>query len=399
MENKLGFRVFQHALKAASHFVDWRTPKLFYGKDGYRQLAEVFVGKRVLIVTDKVLKEIGLVDDLILALDSVGVEHITYSGVKENPTVDNVEAALQLYNDYCCGAVIGFGGGSPIDCAKIVSARAADSKRSVAQMKGLMKLRKKLVPLAAIPTTAGTGSETTIAAVIKDEKTHEKYAISDMKLIPLYAVMDHTLTKKLSPFTTATTGMDALTHAVEAYIGCSNTTQTKKDAIAAVRLINDNLYEAFLHGDSDTARMNMQEASFLAGRAFTRAYVGNVHAIAHTLGGLYDVPHGYANAITLPVVLKAYGKRVYKSLAELSDCLNLCSSDLSQQQKAESFIEWIENLNASMNICGGIYRISRKDIPLMAERAYHEANPLYPVPQIWSKKDFERIIGALMEVI
>lgn len=219
-----------------------------------------------------------------------------------------------------------------MDCAKGVGARVARPHKKISSMRGELKILKPIPLLIAVPTTAGTGSETTLAAVLTDERTHEKYALNDFVLIPRYAVLDPVLTEGLPPFITATTGMDALTHAVEAYIGKSNTAQTIEDSVAAVKLIFRNLERAYTDGSDMEARENMQKASFLAGAAFTRAYVGYVHAIAHSLGGEYGIPHGLANAVILPYVLEAYGSSVYMSLAELADIVKI-GQDLESDQR------------------------------------------------------------------
>lgn len=249
-------------------------------------------------------------------------------------------------------------------------------------MKGVLKVRKKPPSLFAVPTTAGTGSEATIAAVITDSKTHIKYQINDMALIPRYAVLDPALTIGLPAHITGATGMDALTHAVEAYIGKSNTRETKELSRKAVRLIFDNILTAYSAGANIAARENMLKASYYAGNAFTRAYIGYVHALAHALGGLYGIPHGLANAIVLPYVLEYYGSAVYKPLAELSDCAGISFPSDTREQKAKKFISVIRKMNQGMNIPDKIENIKRTDIPLLAKRAAKEANPFYPVPRM-----------------
>lgn len=265
-------------------------------------------------------------------------------------------------------------------------------------MKGNLKVFKKIPPLYAIPTTSGTGSEVTLAAVITDPKNQEKYPINDPNLIPKYVIFDPELTVNLPKETTATTGMDALTHAIEAYIGKSNTKQTKKDAIEAVKLIFDYLLRAYNDGTDIEARAKMQHGAYLAGRAFTRAYVGYVHAIAHALGGFYGVPHGLANSVLLPKVLKKYGKSAYKKLSELADAVGLDGN--TREEKANNFIKAIEELNAKMNIptklCGK-WTIKDEDIDGMAKHAYKEANPLYPVPKIFGHKELIELIKEVQE--
>ena len=390
-------RIFQSILKLSSYFLIWRKPELLEGIDSIQRLPALIKKKKVniLIVTGPHVSKSGLMDSLLLGLKNEAVNYYIYDKTVPNPTIDNIEAALEIYKENDCGGIIAFGGGSPIDCAKGVACRVARPKKTIAQMKGLLKVRKQLPLLIAIPTTAGTGSETTVAAVISNPSTHEKYAINDPVMIPQYAVLDPVITAGLPPHLTATTGMDALTHAVEAYIGRSNTKETKKMAIKATELIFDNILEAYTEGSNLEARENMQKASFYAGVAFTRAYVGYVHAIAHSLGGFYGVPHGLANAIILPYILEAYGESAYQKLSELADAVRITEPSDTIQQKAYKFIDAIKRLNKEMDIPDKINGILDKDIPLMVERANKESNPLYPVPRIMRKKE----LGHMYELI
>ncbi|TWE01699.1 alcohol dehydrogenase class IV [Neobacillus bataviensis] len=330
-------------------------------------------------------------------LRSENISYVIYDKTVPNPTIENIEEALQMYSDNNCQGIVAFGGGSPMDCAKGVGARVAKPKKTVPQMKGVLKIIKKLPPLFAIPTTAGTGSEATLAAVVSNSKTHEKYAIMDTSLIPHFAVLDPLLTVKLPPHITASTGIDALTHAVEAYIGRSNTKNTAQYSIDAVKLIFDNLDEAYANGANLAARSNMQKAAYLAGMAFTRAYVGYVHAIAHTLGGFYSVPHGLANAIILPYVLEYYGDSVQMQLAELADVIGNADPEKSIAQNAEKLIVAIKNLNERLDIPKKVSGIIESDIPVMVERALAEANPLYPVPRILYKDDLFQLFQLIRE--
>lgn len=387
-------RIYQSILKFSSNFVPWREPELIDGINSIQRLP-AFIKKKeiskVLIVTGRVISSLGLMNNLLKGLEEEGIAYYVYDKTVPNPTIDNIEEALNIYNSNGCMGIIAFGGGSPIDCAKGVACRIARPDKTIPEMRGVLKVRKKLPPLIAIPTTAGSGSETTIAAVISNTSTHEKYAINDPAIIPQYAVLDPVLTAGLPPHVTSTTGMDALTHAVEAYIGRSNTKETKMMAIKATKLIFDNIYKAYSDGSNLEARENMQKASFYAGIAFTRAYVGYVHAVAHTLGGFYRTPHGLANAVILPYVLELYGESAHKSLAELADAVQITEPSDTIQEKAHKFIEAIKRLNKEMAISDKISGILDKDIPLMVERAYKEANPLYPVPRIMSKKELAKI--------
>ena len=245
-----------------------------------------------------------------------------------------------------------------------------------------------------MPTTAGTGSETTVAAVVTDPETHEKNAINDICLRPKFAVLDPELTVGLPPHITSTTGMDALTHAVEAYIGRSNTKQTREQAEKATKRIFDNIEEAYNNGKDYEARANMLKGSYWAGCAFTRAYVGYVHAIAHNLGGLYGTPHGLANAVILPYVLEWYGDCIYPQLAKLADIVGITGS--SEAEKAQAFIAAIKKLNADMNIPTTFDFIKEEDLPTLIHRALKEGNPGYPVPRIMDYNDMEGVIRRFM---
>ena len=263
-------------------------------------------------------------------------------------------------------------------------------------MKGILKVHKRLPLLIAVPTTAGTGSETTLAAVIVDSETRYKYAINDFPLIPRYAVLDPKVTLSLPPFITATTGMDALTHAVEAYIGNSTTPGTRKNALDAVQLIFNNLDTAYTDGTNKEARQNMLRASYFAGCAFTKSYVGYVHAVAHSLGGQYNVPHGLANAILLPHVLESYGKTIYKKLAALSVAAGIATCETPVEEAALRFIQAIKDMKTRFGIGDTIPQIREEDIPKLSHYADKEANPLYPVPILMDAHELEKFYYMLI---
>lgn len=395
---RLYFRTYQRALQVASYFIPWRKPELLSGVNSLNKLPELITRENisnVMIVTDKGISAAGLLNGLIKGLDENKIKYVIYDKTVPNPTTDNIEEALILYKANGCNAIIAFGGGSPMDCAKGVGARIARPNKSLMQLKGLLKVRKKLPPLIAIPTTAGTGSEATIAAVVTDSKTHVKFQINDIALIPHFAVLDPQLTIGLPDYITATTGMDALTHAVEAYIGKSNTVKTKRLSKKATVMIIDNILAAYSDGKNVMARSNMLKASYYAGVAFTRAYIGYVHAISHALGGLYGIPHGLANAIVLPYVLEYYGKSVHKQLAELADVSGITLAGDSQEEKADKFIGLVRKLNREMNIPEKVTEINEKDIPLLVERTIKEANPFYPVPKILFEQDLKNLFIAI----
>lgn len=392
--NKLYYRTFQKSFYLVSKLMPYRQPERIQGANCLDLLPERIKKdglKTVLLVTDAGLVSFGYIQPFVEKCEAANLRVIVYDKTVPNPTITNIEEAKALYDDNGCQGIIAFGGGSPMDCAKGVAALVSKPGKTIPQLKGVMKIRKEMPPFYAIPTTAGTGSEATVAAVVTNSETHEKYALMDPVLIPHVAVLDPMLTVKLPPFVTATTGMDALTHAVEAYIGKSNTKETIEASRKAVKIIFNDLYEAYTNPTNVEARANMQEASYLAGFAFTRAFVGNVHAIAHTLGGFYQVPHGLANAVLLPYVLDFYGDTVYEQLAELADLVHLTEGSDSTKRKAEKFIAAIRQMNEKMAIPTKIEGIVNRDIPEMVKRALKEANPLYPVPKIMNASEMHYI--------
>jgi len=395
---KIYCRAFQKAFHIAIPFLPYRKPKI---AGSVKELPEIIMRHKcthVLIITDGGIMKLGLTRRLEKALKEAGIPYTIYDKTVANPTTVNVREALELYHKEGCDAIIGFGGGSSMDCAKAVGACAVKPNQSLAQMKGILKVHKKLPLLMAVPTTAGTGSETTLAAVITDADTRYKYAINDFPLIPRYAVLDPKVTLSLPPFITATTGMDALTHAVEAYIGNSTTIDTRRDALKAVKLIFENIDIAYEHGDNIQARRNMLHASFYAGCAFTKSYVGYVHAVAHSLGGQYNVPHGLANAILLPLVLREYGSCIDKKLHRLAIAAGLADKNTPDHEAAELFIRAIEEMKERLGIVNIVKEIQETDILKLAHYADKEANPLYPVPKLMDASELEKFYYMLMSL-
>ena len=394
---KIYCRIYQAVFRILLPILPYREPKLLNSNDEVAKLLIQKNIKKVIIVTDKNLFDLGLSQELQGCLNKYDIQFVVFSDVVANPTTDNVEEALKVYLQQNCNAIIAFGGGSSLDTAKALGARVVRPKKSLTQMKGLLKVRKKLPLLIAIPTTAGTGSETTLASVIVDSKTRHKYAINDFSLIPHFALLDESLTFNLPPFVTATTGLDALTHAVEAYIGRSTTKNTRRNALDAVKLIFENLNKCYIDPKNAIARKNMLLASYKAGLAFTKSYVGYVHAIAHSLGGKYNVAHGFANAVILPVMLKKYGKKIYKKLYKMAVYSGIVGNDVTFRTGAEQFIAKIEELNKSMNIANSISDIKREDILQLSKIADKEANPLYPVPVLYSYKELQEVYYKIMQ--
>ena len=383
-------------MKVMLYFLDWSEPQLLTGPGSIRKLPAVIKEKgigKVMIVTDKGLMSLNLLDGLFEELTNAGISYVVYDGVQPNPSIENIEEAREMFVTNGCEAMIAFGGGSPMDCAKAACARVVRPNKTIPQMRGVMKVMHKLPPFFAVPTTAGTGSETTVAAVVSNTQTHEKYAINDPCLRPKFAVLDPELTTGLPQKITSTTGLDALTHAVEAYIGKSNVPSTRDYAEKATKLIFENLETCYNDGKNVEARGQMLLASFYAGMAFTRAYVGYVHAIAHNLGGMYGIPHGLANAVILPHMLDEYGSAIYPQLAKLADIVGIQGQTV--EEKAKGFIAEIKAMNERMSIPTGFEQIKDEDVPTIVERAMKEAHPLYPTPVIFDADRLTQIVKSL----
>ena len=396
---KCYYRINQKVLMFAMCFMNWKEPTLLEGDGAVLRLPSFVKDKginKVLVVTDKGLMNLHLLDPFFEEMKKQGLEYVVYDGVQPNPTIPSIEECKDMYLNNNCQGIIAFGGGSPMDCAKAAAARVVKPNQSVRKMRGYLKVHKKLPPFFAVPTTAGTGSETTVAAVITDPTTHEKNAISDPCLRPKYAVLDPALTTGLPPHITSTTGMDALTHAVEAYIGKSNVKSTIRYAEEATKLIHENLEKAYHNGKDLEARKNMLKGSFYAGSAFTRAFVGYVHAIAHNLGGMYNTPHGLANAVMLPHVLDWYGDAAYPRLAKLADLIGITNEKMTIREKGQAFVKEIKRMNKEMNIPEKFDFIKEEDIPTLVKRALKEGNPGYPVPKIMNAKECEKVIRSIM---
>ena len=394
---KAACRTYQTAFKLAIPFLPYRSPQVLESVGEVPAVLQKRKVKNVLLVTDSFLNKSGLLDGLKKALSDSGICCTIYDETVPNPTVENVEAARARYASCGCQALIGFGGGSAIDCAKAVGARIARPNKSIPQLEGILRIGRRIPFLIAVPTTAGTGSETTLATVITDGATEHKFPINDFPLIPRVAVLDPEMTRSLPPQMTSTTGMDALTHAIEAYIGRSTVKETRADALEAARLIAENLEQAYQDGNDMTARANMLKAAFLAGRAFSKSYVGYCHAVAHSLGGKYHTPHGLANAVLLPYVLEAYGTAIDKKAKDIAIAMHLANAETPAREACETLIAHIRTMNRNMGIPTKLPGIRKEDIPKLAAYADKEANPLYPVPVLMGKKELQQFYYDVME--
>jgi len=394
-------RIFQFVFNFGARVLPWRKAIPIEGPGSIGKIPDLLKERKVtkpILVTDNGLVKAGIAQRVIDVLANAHFAYLVYTDVEPNPSVNTVNKIQKLYIEHGCDGIIALGGGSSMDAAKGAAARVVKPRKSVNQLGGLLRVLKRLPPFVAVPTTAGTGSETTIAALITDTDTRHKYAIMDLSLIPRYAILDSDLTVGLPPSITAATGMDALTHAVEAYLCWTyNTKESIQFALDAVKIIFENLEKVYKDGRNVEARQAMLLASYKAGFAFTRAGVGNIHAIAHTLGGLYNTPHGMANAVILPIVLEDYGVKVHKKLARLAETAGLVGAQDSKTaaEKAKIFIDAVYAMNERMGIPKGFDCIKDEDIPKMIKWAGRESNPLYPVPVIFNKARFRKIIESI----
>ncbi|CZF83270.1 Alcohol dehydrogenase 2 [Grimontia celer] len=388
---------YMKALKIAARVIPIPRPTLFTGAESAEQLCEAIslmnLGK-LLLVTDEALVEVGIVDQVESDLRRHGVEFVRFDKVTPDPTYPQAEEGLAVYKRESCKGILAVGGGSPIDCAKVIAARVTNNK-AIKKLAGLLKVWRSPAPLFVIPTTAGTGSEVTVAAVISDPANHQKTPLMDPKLVPLMAALDPQLMTGLPPHITAATGMDALTHAVEAYISLNATTETDAYATAALKLIHGNLIAAYKDGQSLKVRLNMAMASYYAGLAFTKASLGYTHAIAHNLGAKYGTPHGAANALALPHVLEVSIPSAKARISNLAKMVEVGDESWDDQTNASAFVNYVVSLQEAMNMPRSLPDIKPEDITQIAKNAIREANWNYPVPHYLTLGECEQLVAKI----
>ncbi|WP_370299597.1 iron-containing alcohol dehydrogenase [Abyssibacter sp.] len=393
----LFYRFYMFLLKTSIRVLPFREPRLFTGADSALALCDALSTdgtRRLMIVTDAVLVKIGLVEPLRQRLEAAGITVTVFDGVEPDPSVALIEQGLQQLKRDQADAILAIGGGSSIDAAKVIAARATNNK-AIRKMEGLFRVFRRPLPLHVIPTTAGTGSEVTIAAVVSDPERQKKMSIIDLKLAPVTACLDGKLMAGLPPGVTAATGMDALTHAVEAYISRNAMKRTDVYAVEATRLIMEHLPQVMDNGNNIESRQQMALASYKAGIAFTQAGVGYVHAISHNFGARYHTPHGLGNAIVLPHVLEFSKTACADRLADLARVSGLDSAGASDMELAERFIHRIREMNAQFGIPTGLEALEDKDIPAIAKAAMAEAHLTYAVPRYMDRPTCEAFIRTI----
>lgn len=396
----LGYRLLKPLQWPTSRLVPIQVPTAFVGPGSSARLCAMigeFGLRRVLVLTDAVLVRLGLIEPIRAALAAHGIDVAVHDAITPDPTYPVLEAGLAALRAHRSDAVLAVGGGSVIDAAKVIDAMAVTGKRPE-KLLGVLKIWKPMLPLFAIPTTSGTGSEVTVAAVVTDPVRHAKAAVIDPRIVPVATALDPLLMRGMPKAITAATGMDALTHAVEAYLNRWPHPETKRHSLAATRMIFAHLHRACEQGDDLEVREAMAVAAFYAGLAFTKAYVGYVHAFSHKLGGMYGVPHGLANAIVLPWVLD-YLKdepRTRDRLADLAIAIGAGAEGEPRVALAERFIGRVRELARSVGIPERVAELRAEDIGEIARAAMIEAHRDYPVPKNMSLPEAEALLRRML---
>lgn len=398
---KFFLRVYMLIFKLITRLLPFKWPQRFAGPGSSEQLLQHIAKQNhqhLLIVTDQTLVKLGLVQPLYDQADDLHIQHTSYAGILPDPSLEQIELGYALLNQAGADAILAIGGGSVIDGAKMIGA-LAKNKKPLARMTGLFKVRKGILPLYVIPTTAGTGSEVTIAAVVSDPIAKRKLAVVDPKLMPSALALDANIMLGLPPAITAATGIDALTHAIEAFLSRNATAHTDECALESARLVFSHLPTAFHQGDNIESRQHMAQASMLGGMAFTQAGVGYIHAIAHNLGALYHVPHGLANAMVMPYVLKfslaGSSNRTKTRLAHLARHCGVVSNT-NEQAAAEALVAKIEELNEEFGIPKQPKDLRAEDIPYIAKAALSEARFTYAVPRYLNQAMAEQLLTEML---
>jgi alcohol dehydrogenase class IV len=392
------YKALMFLLKGVEFLMPQGKPLIMTGAGSSIELCATmrrFGHKRVLLVTDKVLHELGVLQPMMDALDAHGMQVTVFDGVLPDPTYTQVEEGVALGRSIGADAVLAVGGGSPIDAAKVIAAGLTNPV-PIKKLTGIRKVKKPSLPLYVVPSTAGTGSEVTMAAVVSDPESHEKTPVIDPDTIPVAAALDPEVQMGMPPAITAATGMDALTHAVEAYLSKKATPETDRYALAAARMIFECLPRAYADGNDMEAREALALASCYAGLAFTKAYVGYVHAIAHTFGARYGTPHGLANAIVMPYILEYSLDAASDRMADLAVAAKLGEPQDGRRLLAQRLVDRVREMNVELGVPETLEALRPQDISDIAKTALHEAHFLYPVPKYMDQPRCEAILRRMV---
>lgn len=392
------YRFLMRLLKLVTLFIPTPKPTIYSGSGSARKVCATighFGVKRVLVVTDAMLVKLGIVSGITDELERLGVEFVLFAEILPDPTYDAVEKGVNVALENNTDGILAIGGGSAMDAAKIIAARVTNTK-PIQKLTGILKVSVPILPLFVVPTTAGTGSETTIAAVASDPSTNQKTPIIDPKLVPIAAALDPTLMLGLPPAITAATGMDALTHGIESYLSKHASPETDYYAMAAVKMIMRNLPICYKEGNNEQAREAMALASFYAGAAFTKANLGYVHAIAHQFSAFYHTPHGLANAIILPYILEYSQTAAAPRLAELGVAIGVGEATEDDAVLAQKFVDAVKALISTIGIPASLDKLKEQDISSIANNALKEAHYLYPVPRYMDINQCKTIVRQML---
>ncbi|AYF86853.1 MULTISPECIES: iron-containing alcohol dehydrogenase [unclassified Pseudomonas] len=356
------------------------------------QLLKPYLREKLLVITDEGLIKSGVLEGFFQSLVDAQIPYEVFSGVEPNPSTEVLDQAVAFLRENGCDAVIGVGGGSSIDTAKGVAAMATNSG-NILDYEGYDRLPNVPLPIFAIPTTSGTGSECTASTVFTNKQTLFKTVIISPLLFPKLAILDAELTWKLPPAITAATGMDALTHAIESYVSKQANPVSQALAIQAIRMISSSLRKAYFVGNDSEARESMLLGSFLAGVAFAQSKLGNVHAISHTFGGVFNIPHGIANATLLPYVIGFNLPACPEKFRDIAIAMGQDTSGLDDLAAARKVVDFVVELNAALGIPDNIkdLGVNLDFLPQMISDSMRSGNVLVN-PRLTTAADIESII-------
>lgn len=395
----VGLGALMRGMGKVTRFLPIPQPTLLVGPGSSGRMGQAIAGfghQRILIVTDAIISKLGLLKTLTDALTAGGAEFVVFDEITPDAPIPLIERGIGFCREHDCDAIVAFGGGSSMDASKAIAVSIANPNKPLRALAGYFKGLRTPMPIYAVPTTAGTGSEVTVAAVISDPERRSKLVIVDTRMVPKMAALDPSLMTGLPPPITAATGIDALTHAVESFVGHWTTPQTDGLALSAIGLIFENLPVAYRDGTNLQAREKMSLASTYAGMAFTRANVGYVHAIAHQFGGRYHTPHGLANAIMLPHVLAFSMPEIIDRMAQMALRAKVADESDDDETAAQKFLDAVIALNRELGIPEHLAALKAEDIPLLAKAACHEAETGYPVPRYMTQAECEALIRHVL---
>ncbi len=386
-------RCFQKILYLARLFMKFKEPIII---DRQEELINILINNKyqniLLLSGERVKKTLFYqeINDCLTKQFNV----FNYAKIPTDPSITSIEDAVGYSLENQIDVIIAVGGGSTMDAGKVLAARLKNLNQSITKMKGLLKVKKKPLPLIVMPTTAGTGSECTVAAVVSDLENKKKYAINDPKLIPSYAILNPNVLKTLPNHLTAYCGMDTLSHLLEAYLGSSNTKKSKMNAILGCKLVFEALPKIYQNKELAEEILKMQKASYLGGLVINQGYVGYVHAIAHAFAAYYHMQHGYLNAIIMPYVLEAYKDKINKKAKILLK--EVFGLDVEIKLAGQNLTQKIKELNQSLNIENTMQELIKEtDYQDLINHINQEVIPLYPVPKFLSNEELINIFNKI----